>query len=160
MPTSDAASRVDPDISWHDRAAAEAMERFEAVPDGLTDAEADRRRGLYGPNRLPEPKRQGPLIRFLRQFHYLLIYVLLAAGAITALLGHLVDTVVILAVVVVNAAIGFVQEGKAEQALKAIRDMLAPKATVLRAGRRRTVPGEEIVPGDLVILEAGDRVRQ
>ncbi|WP_421708794.1 cation-transporting P-type ATPase [Algihabitans sp.] len=158
MPTSDAASRVDPDISWHDRPAAEAMERFEAVPDGLTDDEADRRRGLYGPNRLPEPKRQGPLIRFLRQFHNLLIYVLLAAGAITALLGHLVDTVVILAVVVVNAAIGFVQEGKAEQALKAIRDMLAPKATVLRAGRRRTVPGEEIVPGDLVILEAGDRV--
>ncbi|WP_119166543.1 cation-transporting P-type ATPase [Algihabitans albus] len=151
-------SRSGSDATWHDRPAVEAMESLEAVADGLTDAEAERRRGRYGPNRLPEPRRRGPLIRFLRQFHNLLIYVLLAAGAITALLGHLVDTFVILAVVVVNAVIGFVQEGKAEQALKAIRDMLAPKATVLRAGRRRTIPGEEIVPGDLVILEAGDRV--
>ncbi|MGP1254314.1 MAG: cation-transporting P-type ATPase [Kiloniellales bacterium] len=147
-----------PESTWHDRPAGEALAVFDASADGLDDAEADRRRQLYGPNRLPEPKRQGPLIRFLRQFHNLLIYVLLAAAGITALLGHLVDTVVILAVVVVNAAIGFVQEGKAEQALKAIRDMLAPKATVLRDGRRRTIAGEEIVPGDLVILEAGDRV--
>ena len=158
MPKRDVMEGPSSESTWHDRPAEEALGAFDVSTDGLDDAEAGRRRELYGPNRLPEPKRQGPLLRFLRQFHNLLIYVLLAAAGITALLGHLVDTVVILAVVVVNAIIGFVQEGKAEQALKAIRDMLAPKATVLRAGRRRTIAGDEIVPGDLVILEAGDRV--
>ncbi len=145
--------------TWHDRTALDALTLLETRADnGLTEEEVTTRRSSHGPNRLPEPPRQGPLIRFLRQFHNLLIYGLLAAAVITALLGHAVDTIVILAVVVANALIGFVQEGKAEEALAAIRQMLAPKATVLRGGHRRTIPGEDIVPGDIVLLDAGDRV--
>ncbi|MEO1016124.1 MAG: cation-transporting P-type ATPase [Pseudomonadota bacterium] len=144
--------------AWYCQPAAAALLAFGAPADGLSDAEAELRRSKYGLNRLPEPKRQGPIVRFLRQFHNVLIYVLIGAAVITALLGHWVDTGVILAVVLVNAIIGFLQEGKAEQALAAIRDMLAPKATVLRAGRRLELPGEAIVPGDIVVLGAGDRV--
>ena len=97
-------------------------------------------------------------MRFLLHFHNLLIYVLLVSAFITALLGHWVDTTVILAVVVLNAVIGVIQEGKAEKAMDAIRHMLAPRAAVLRDGRRTTVPGDELVPGDIVLLEAGDKV--
>lgn len=143
---------------WHAEPVAAVLAAIGARSDGLSTDEAAARRRRYGPNRLPEAKRAGPLIRFLRQFNNLLIYVLMAAAVLTAALGHWVDTVVIAAVVVVNAIIGFVQEGKAERALGAIRDMLAPNATVLRDGQRRTLPAEEIVPGDTVIVEAGDRV--
>jgi magnesium-transporting ATPase (P-type) len=111
-----------------------------------------------GPNRLPEPPRPGALRRLLRQFHNILIYVLLGAAAITALLGHGVDTGVILAVVVANALIGFLQEGKAERAMEAMRGLLAPRASVLRDGRRISVDAAGLVPGDIVLLEAGDRV--
>ncbi len=127
-------------------------------PAGLPPAEADARLAAKGPNRLPEPPRVGPVRRFLRQFDNLLIIVLIGAAVVTAILQHFIDTGVILAVVLANAVIGFLQEGKAEKALEAIREMLAPEATVVRGGRRTTVPGETLVPGDLVILEAGDRV--
>ncbi|WP_281352662.1 HAD-IC family P-type ATPase [Skermanella pratensis] len=92
------------------------------------------------------------------QFNNVLIYVLLAAAAMSAALGELVDAAVIVGVVVINALIGFIQEGKAEQALDAIRDMLSPNAAVIRDGRRRTIPAEELVPGDLVQLASGDKV--
>ncbi|MEO1191569.1 MAG: cation-transporting P-type ATPase [Pseudomonadota bacterium] len=147
-----------PETAWHAKSSEDCLDQLKARPDGLPEADAKERLERHGPNRLPEAKRAGPVIRFLRQFHNLLIYVLLAAGFVTALLGHFVDTGVILAVVLVNAIIGFVQEGKAEQALSAIRDMLAPDAQVLRQGRRATVPAEALVPGDVVLLEPGDRV--
>ncbi|MCX8102746.1 MAG: HAD-IC family P-type ATPase, partial [Geminicoccaceae bacterium] len=107
---------------------------------------------------MPEAWRPGPLRRFLRQFHNPLIYVLVAASAVTLATGHVADTAVILAVVLVNALLGFVQEGRAERSMEAIRGMLAPQATVRRDGRRMTLRGEDLVPGDLVILEPGDRV--
>ena len=143
---------------WHARGSDAVLAALGVGPDGLRATEAAARLGQHGPNRLPEPPRAGPLRRFLRQFNNLLIYVLLGAALVTALLGHVVDTAVILAVVIVNAVIGFVQEGRAEEALAAIRDMLAPEARVLRDARRQTVPAETIVPGDMVILEPGDRV--
>jgi magnesium-transporting ATPase (P-type) len=96
-------------------------------------------------------------MRFLLQFHNILIYVLLGSAVITWLLDHLTDTAVILAVVIANAIIGFVQEGKAERAMEAIRQMLAPRASVIRDGERHSVAGEELVPGDIVLLEAGDK---
>ncbi len=145
-------------ITWHDRAIDEVTAHLASDADGLSDDESRDRLLRHGPNRLPEPRPDGPLIRFLRQFHNVLIYVLLGAAALTAVLDHWIDTGVILAVVVVNAAIGFFQEGKAEEALRAIRHMLAPKATVIRGGHRQTVPGDTIVPGDVVVLEPGDRV--
>jgi len=127
-------------------------------PEGLTGDEAARRLAAHGPNRLPEVRARGPLLRFLAQFHNVLIYVLLGAAAVTAALQHWVDTGVILAVVLANAIIGFVQEGKAESAMAAIRGMLAPRAAVRRDGRRSTIDGADLVPGDIVLLEAGDKV--
>ncbi|MBZ2167505.1 HAD-IC family P-type ATPase [Marinobacter sp. F4216] len=125
---------------------------------GLSQAEARERLARFGSNRLPEARRQSPLIRFLRQFHNILIYVLLAAASITLLLGHGLDTAVILAVVLLNAVVGYVQEGKAARAIAAIRHMLAPQASVLRDGKRLSIAGDDVVPGDVVLLDAGDRV--
>ncbi|MEM1429886.1 MAG: HAD-IC family P-type ATPase [Pseudomonadota bacterium] len=144
--------------AWHAHSVTAVVTELETAPTGMSSSAADERLRRIGPNRLPEAARTGPLMRFLRQFRNLLIYVLLAAAAVTAALGHWVDTGVILAVVLVNAAIGFVQEGRAEQALAAIKDMLAPEARVLRDGRRALVPAEHLVPGDVVLLEPGDRV--
>jgi magnesium-transporting ATPase (P-type) len=129
-----------------------------STPRGLTSAEAEERLRRYGPNTIPTGTRRHPLLRFLSQFNNALIYFLLAGAAAAAALGHFVDTGVILAVVMVNAVVGFLQEGKAEDALAAIRDMIAPQASVLRDGARISVPMADLVPGDVVLIEAGDRV--
>jgi len=142
----------------HARSAADCVAALYARPEGLDSAEAGRRLAEFGPNRLPEPSPRGPMRRFFAQFHNVLIYVLLGAAFVTGILQHWVDTGVILAVVVANAMIGFLQEGKAEAAMAAIRDMLAPHAAVLRDGTRTTVEGAALVPGDIVLLEAGDKV--
>jgi magnesium-transporting ATPase (P-type) len=144
--------------SWHDRSVESVLADLKATPSGLSHDEARARLGTYGPNRLPEPPRRSALVRFLMQFHNVLIYVLLGSAVITLALNHVVDTAVILAVVIANAIIGFVQEGKAEKAMEAIRRMLAPRASVLRGGERHTLAGEDLVPGDIVLLEAGDKV--
>ena len=127
-------------------------------PQGLTESEAEERLARHGPNRLREAPGRNPILRFLTHFHNILIYVLLASSAVTAVLGHLVDTAVILAVVLANAVIGFIQEGRAENAMAAIRGMLAPHTSVLRENARRTIQADALVPGDVVLLEAGDRV--
>ncbi len=142
----------------HARPVDATLSALEACPQGLSAVEAARRLAAHGPNRLPEARARGPLQRFLAQFHNVLIYVLLGAALVTGTLRHWVDTGVILAVVLANAVIGFIQEGKAESAMAAVRRMLAPRATVLRDGRRMTVAGADVVPGDIVLLEAGDKV--
>jgi magnesium-transporting ATPase (P-type) len=146
------------EIAWHARPVAETLSALETRPEGLTPQEADSRKERYGPNRLAEAKRESEIIRFLRQFHNLLIYVMIVAAVLAASIGHLADAVVIIVVVFVNATIGYIQEGKAEQALNAIRSMIDPRATVIRDGRRSVIAAEDIVPGDLVLLEPGDRV--
>jgi len=145
-------------LVWHALTPDEVKRQLQAEPGGLVDAEVRRRLAVHGPNRLAPPKRRGPLLRFVLQFHNILLYVMLGAAVITAALGHGVDTGVLLAAVVVNAIIGFIQEGKAESALEAIRSMLSPHATVLRDGHRRDIDAAELVPGDLVLLASGDRV--
>lgn len=142
----------------HARSITDALGRLETKRGGLSAAEAARRLGDQGPNRLPAPPQKGVLLRFLSHFHNVLIYVLIAAAVITAALQHWVDTGVILAVVVVNAAIGFIQEGRAERAMDAIRGMLAPRSAVLRDGRRISIDAADLVTGDIVLLEAGDLV--
>lgn len=139
-------------------AAERAIDVLHVDTKGLSSEEVAARLEKHGLNCLPEPARRSPLIRFLLHFHNILIYVLLGSAVITAALGHLTDMLVILAVVVANAIIGFIQEGKAEKAMDAIRPMLALKASVLRDGARRAVEGETLVPGDIVFLEAGDKV--
>ncbi len=143
---------------WHRRSAEEALAALKVGREGLSAAEVSRRRAEHGPNRLPEAPKRSAWLRFLMQFHNILIYVLIGAAVLTAALGHLVDTAVIAGVVLVNAVIGYLQEGKAEQAMEAIRHMLAPRAAVRRDGRRQTIDGAELVPGDIVLLEAGDKV--
>jgi magnesium-transporting ATPase (P-type) len=125
---------------------------------GLSSARAAQRLADIGPNRLPEAPPRSGLKRFLAQFHNVLIYVLLAAALVTAVLQHWVDTSVIVGVVVVNALIGFVQEGKAEDALAAIREMLSPHAMVIRDGRRQKIAADALVPGDVLPLQAGDKI--
>ncbi|MCO6413814.1 MAG: cation-transporting P-type ATPase [Thiogranum sp.] len=147
-----------PEPSWHAVPVDEVFSRLNAGADGLSEAEHDRRLARYGKNALPESAPRGPLERLLVQFHNLLIYVLLGAAVIAATMNHWVDTFVILGVVLVNAVIGFVQEGKAEDALRAIRNMLSSQAMVLRDGRHVTVPAEQLVPGDVVLLQSGDKV--
>ncbi len=145
--------------AWHALTAQEALQRLQADPgSGLGEGEAAERLEAHGPNRLPPPQRESALKRLLKQFHNLLIYILLIAGVVTALLGKWLDSAVIFGVVLVNAAIGYLQEGKAEASLDAIRNMLSLRALVLRGGERMTVDAEALVPGDIVLLEAGDRV--
>ncbi len=126
--------------------------------NGLAEAEVSERLASFGPNVLRPPRRRGPLIRFFLQFHNVLIYVLLGAALVTAALAHWVDTAVIVGVVVINAVIGFIQEGKAERALEAIRKMLSLYASVTRGGKRIQIPAEDLVPGDIVYLQSGDKV--
>lgn len=125
---------------------------------GLSDREAARRLARHGRNTLPPPRRPGWVRRLAGQFHNPLIYVLVAAAAVTTALGEYVDASVIAAVVVVNAAIGFLQESRAERALEALMSIATTRAVVIRDGRRHSVDSEVLVPGDLVVLEAGDRV--
>jgi len=144
--------------SWYTESAKVVLGSFVTTPDGLSKEEATRRLAKHGANQLPEAKKRGSLVRFFYQFHNVLIYVLIAASAVTAMLEHWVDASVILAVVFLNAIIGFVQEGKAENALRAIRKMLSPNAMVMRDGRQITIRAEELVPGDIVLLQSGDKV--
>jgi len=143
---------------WHSYPPEQVLAALGSGPDGLSCAEVGRRLEYYGANRLKPPKSQSVFFRFLLQFHNVLIYILLVASCMTAFLGHWVDSAVILGVVVINAIIGFVQEGKAEKALSAIRQMLSLNASVLRAGQRIQIPAEELVPGDIVLLQSGDKV--
>ena len=134
------------------------LDKLRGSLEGLTADEAAERLKAVGPNRLPAPPKEGLIKRFFKHFHDLLIYILIAAAAITAVLGHWVDTGVILAVVIINATIGFIQEGKAEQALEGIRKMLSLNAHARRNGEWVEVEADDLVPGDVVRLRSGDRV--
>ena len=146
------------DRSWHVQSAEAVLDALVVAPEGLSTAEVEERRARFGPNKLRAEAPDPLWWRFLRHFHDVLIYVLLGAAGGTALLGEWIDTGVIVGVVLVNALIGFVQEGKAEEALASIRGMLSFKARTRRDGARREVPAESLVPGDIVFIEPGDRV--
>jgi len=135
----------------------EAFEAFGASRDGLSAEEARLRLERYGPNQLQERKKTSAWMRLLLQFHNPLIYVLLATAGATAFLQHWVDTGVILGVVIINAVIGFIQESKAEQAIESLKEMLAPLAVVIRDGTKTELPATDLVPGDLVLLDGGDK---
>ena len=146
-------------MAHHGLPAHEVVLLLETDPHrGLVDGEAAERLERFGPNALPVAVGPGLLMRTLRQFHHPLIYVLLVAGMITAGLQEFIDSAVIFGVVVINAIVGFIQESKAEAALEGLRSMVRTQAKVVRGGHEHTVPSEELVPGDLVLLEAGDKV--
>ena len=145
--------------AWHAMSADDVEERLATnTQSGLDAAEASARLQMHGPNRLPEGKKRGPFLRFLAQFNNILIYVLLVAGFTKLMLNLWVDAGIIFAVVVLNSLIGFIQEGKAEKALDSIRNMLSIDARAVRSGKTRMIPAEQLVPGDVVILESGDKI--
>ena len=142
--------------AWHAVSASEVIGRLKTDPaTGLDANEASQRLAQYGPNRLPEGKKQGPLVRFLAQLNNILVYVLLGAGFVKLMVGLWLDAAVILGVVIINALLGFFQEGKAEKALDSIRNMLSAEARTIRGRETRLIPAEELVPGDVVLLEFG-----
>ncbi|MGE0744221.1 MAG: HAD-IC family P-type ATPase [Rhodospirillales bacterium] len=151
-------AKAAPAPAWHAQDADAVLDALQATAHGLSEADAARRLARYGPNRLTPPARRGALSRFLAQFNNALVVVLLGAAAATALIGHATDALVIVGVTVVNAIIGFLQEGRAERSIEAIRGLLSLRATVRRDGRRIEVDAEDLVPGDIVSLFAGDRV--
>jgi cation-transporting P-type ATPase F len=147
------------DVAHHGLPVAEVVliaETDEAA--GLTTTQWRDRLAALGPNELPAQRGQSWVVRLLGQLHHPLIYVLLVAAGITAALGEIVDASVVFGVVVVNAVIGFIQEARAERALDALTAMVRTEVTVVRDGLTSRVPSVELVPGDLVVLEAGDQV--
>ncbi|MBW7900933.1 MAG: HAD-IC family P-type ATPase [Rhodocyclaceae bacterium] len=144
---------------WHALSADEAATRLDTHPaHGLSEDAAAERLARHGENRLPLPPGKSALLRFAAQLVQPLVLVLIVAGAVTTALGEYVDAGVILGVVLINALIGFVQEGKAEAALAALAQAMAAEAVVVRGGRKQRLGAHALVPGDVVLLAAGDRV--
>jgi magnesium-transporting ATPase (P-type) len=155
----DVAPTTTPTVSDpHALPADEVLSGLRGQRDGLSAAEAADRFKAVGPNRLPAPPKEGPLKRFFKHFNDILIYILLVAGVAKAFLGKWVDACVIIAVAVINAVVGFIQEGKAEEALEGIRKMLSLRAHTRRDGEWIELDAAELVPGDIVRLRSGDRV--
>ncbi|PTL37830.1 cation-transporting P-type ATPase [Alkalicoccus saliphilus] len=148
-----------PEKKWHTYDRKETITYWNTdAKEGLSREEAADRLEIHGPNELPEAKNESAVLKFIRHFNDILIYILLAAAVITGVLGHYIDTVVILLVAFINAAIGYMQENKAEKALQGIRNMLSLEAVTVRDGVRQNVSASELVPGDVVLLNAGDKV--
>ncbi|MGZ8529514.1 MAG: cation-translocating P-type ATPase [Candidatus Binatia bacterium] len=144
--------------AWHNRAAEEALAQLGSSATGLSAREAAQRLAADGPNELKEGKRISQLQIFLGQFKSLIIWILIAAGLTSGVLGEVVDAVAILAIVVLNAVIGFYQEYNAEKSIAALKKMTAPQAKVRRDGQVTSIPARGIVAGDIIALEAGDLV--
>ncbi len=144
--------------NWHAESVQTVFDALQTTENGLSDEEAVKRLEQHGPNRIAEAESRSPWLRFFYQFHNVLIYVLVVAAVVTALLQHWIDAGVIFAVVLINAVIGFMQEGKAENALRAIRRMLSLNAMVMRDGRQQSIPAQALVPGDIVFVQSGDKV--
>lgn len=142
-------------MPWHQKDIKEIIDDLRTSLQGLSTDEAQRRLTEYGPNELKEKKKKIPVMMFLDQFKDFMILVLLAAAIISGIIGEPSDTIAIVVIVVLNAVIGFVQEYRAEKAMAALKKMSAPVALVLRDGIPASIPASEVVPGDIVILEAG-----
>jgi Ca2+-transporting ATPase len=146
------------DTQWHTLGTKEALQRLEVSKDGLSEAEAGERLEKTGPNRLEVEQGFGPFRLLLRQVHNPLIYLLAGAVVLSLLVDHQLDAAVIAGVIVLNTLLGFIQEWRAEGALAALRQMASPRARVLRGGNIRDIDAVKLVPGDILILEQGDRV--
>ncbi|UZW14765.1 cation-transporting P-type ATPase [Clostridium pasteurianum] len=145
--------------NWHSMTSDEVIGCLETNDlKGITEKEAQNRIEEFGKNLLPEGKKESPFIKFLKQFNDVLIFVLLGCAVIAAALRHFVDTGVIIGVVVINGVIGFLQENKAERALEGIKNMLSLRAHVMRDGKRIEIDSADLVVGDIVILNPGDKI--
>ena len=145
-------------IPWHTKEASAVLAAFKTSENGLDGAEAARRLAADGPNALPEPKVEGLASIFLRQFRSPLIYILFVASALIFIIGELADSLIILAVLLFNALMGTIQEGRAQHTLRALQRYVETTATVVRDGRDLTLPDNEVVRGDIVLLREGEKV--
>jgi Ca2+-transporting ATPase len=144
---------------WHHLPESEAIALLEtSMGNGLDTSVVCERQNQSGPNRISQAKGKSPFVLFLQQFNQALVYILLAAAFITSFLREWVDAGVIFGVVLVNAIIGYIQEAKAVKAIEALSRSLMCSATVVRDGQRLQIPAEELVPGDVVLLQSGDKV--
>lgn len=148
----------DPRTAWHALTSEEALKHLKSTRMGLGVDEVRQRLDTHGTNRIQQQKPRPWWRRLLAQFNNILMLILLVAAAASLGLGEWIDAGAILGVVIIIALIGFVQEGKAEQALESIRNMLSPKANVIRGDQRCQIPAEDLVPGDIVLVESGDRI--
>jgi Ca2+-transporting ATPase len=142
-------------MHWHQKTIDDTIQELTSTPAGLSDEAARERLIKYGLNVLKETKKKTHFMMFLDQFKEYMIIVLIIAAIISGFIGEVVDTIAILVIVLLNAIIGFVQEYRAEKAMAALKSMAAPTATVIRSGKHSDIPAAEIVPGDIVMLEAG-----
>jgi len=142
-------------MHWHQKSADNIYEELKASPQGLSSEEAQKRLEQYGSNELTERKKKTPFMMFLDQFKDFMILVLIGAAIISGFIGDITDTIAIIVIVMLNAVIGFVQEYRAEKAMAALKKMAASVATVIRSGTPANIPAAELVPGDIVSLEAG-----
>lgn len=149
---------VKPKSAYYQRSVDETLTSITSSTEGINSSEAAARLQQYGENALPQKPGKPGWLRFLAHFNDVLIYVLLAAALLTAVMGHWVDTLVILGVAVVNALIGHIQESNAEKSLQSIRNMLSSETVVIRSGNHETLPTTALVPGDVVVIRAGDRI--
>ena len=144
--------------NWYARSIPDLLETLHSSELGLKSDDALRRQNQFGLNKLPEGKVDGLLVIFLRQFQSPLIYILFAAGAVVFLMGELVDGSIILAVLLFNAVVGTIQEGKAQNTLLALKNFVETKATILRDEIEVIISDSQIVPGDIILLQEGERV--
>ncbi|MEM2901446.1 MAG: cation-translocating P-type ATPase [Candidatus Bathyarchaeia archaeon] len=149
---------VPPLAEWHSKQVEEIFNLLKSGPEGLSSLEASLRLKRFGPNELRQEEKASPFKILLRQFTSVLMIILIAATLVSALVGEIVDAVTILAILIASAFLGFFQEYRAEKALEALKKMLSPTITVLRDGKEVEVPSRELVPGDVMILEAGDKI--
>jgi Ca2+-transporting ATPase len=143
---------------WHSKTIKDTFTELGVSEAGLDPKEAQRRLAEYGPNELQKEKRASPIKMFLEQFKDILIIILLIATGLSLAIGEIVDAIVIVAIVIATAVLGFTQEYRSEKAVEALKRMIAPTATVLRAGKEEKIPASQIVPGDIILLYAGDKV--
>ena len=151
-------STIESTPSWHTLSVETVCSNLKSTPAGLTNVEAIRRLGEHGPNELQAAHRISPWAILFEQFKNVLIIILLVATVLSASLGHGVEAIAIAVIVLFAVALGFVQEYRAERAIEALRQMAAPTATVLRDDDERDVPARDLVPGDVILLRAGDRI--
>ena len=144
--------------TWHSKTVLEVFQTLHSDEHGLTNKEAVERLEKHGPNKLPEGKGDGLLVIFLRQFQSPLIYILFAASIVVFVMGEITDGSIILAVLLINAIVGAIQEGKAQNTLLALKKFVETKATVLREGKELIIPDSEVLPGDIIILQEGEKI--
>src|SRR4030066_2253382 len=145
-------------MRWYQIDKEEVLKKLGTSEEGLSGSEAKKRLGKYGPNKLPEAEGISRLKILFHQFTSPLIYILMVAAVVIAFLGEYIDTGVIVAVLILNAVIGYFQEYKAETSLRALKGMVVPRARVGREGKEKEIPSEDLAPGDIVLLASGGKV--